>query len=562
MTLKRQQAVADKDVIASYPNIVGGKDLEGDGWIYVPSPRALLDDAFSTLSLKRNLESGALAPHDAPTGVMLGRVAHADAQTVEEALICAERAVPLWAARPLDERVDSFIGRLHDEFAAHADEIVDIMTAEGHSMALARWEVSGMLGSTSSRAREFYRSQLELSNFLDDYGRQVIVRRCADGVVCVNPPANAATASAVLAIASMVAGNSIVIRAPRSGPLGVMYVMRNLVAPILDEIDAPAGILNVVCGSPGEMLDAWIESPRVNDIMYFGSSDAGLEIEQRCVRAGKKPILELAGNDAVVIWRDAHIDYAADALTESFQGSGQLCMIPNQAIVHPAIADELIEKLLEHSQRFMPGYPEDEPTLLSPVLRREKFFAFIEDAVSKGATLIKGGRSMQLDGSHDDFGMFLEPTIIRIDGLEHAREILAVNSETFFPLLPVVVAEHVDDELLMDRFVDYLNSNPYGLRNSVWASEKTVIDRFVRDVRNGGLLKINDSHFGFVAGLPTHGGTGLTGGAFGEANVPVIRTTHLQGVSIAGALTRPRDAAIEEWRHATGRDLASEVEAH
>lgn len=533
--------------IVTYRSYVGGKDLDGDGWVYVPSPRALLDDAFTTLTTKRQLESGTLAPEEAPDGVILARVAVADSQTIDDALASAAAAAAVWGTRPLTHRVDEFVSRMHETFLEHANDIVDRLSAEGHPIELARWELSGILDSTDSRARDFYRSQLHLSEHVDEDGRRLIVRRQPDGVVCVDPPANAATASAVLALCAIIAGNALIVRAPRSGPLGVMYVMRELIAPILDDLEAPAGTLNVLCGNPAEVLSAWLESSRVDDIMYFGSSEAGLAFERKCVDAGKKPILELAGNDVVVVWRDADLDYAAEALTESFHGSGQLCMIPNQVLVHPAVADELIEKTIEKARRFRPGYPDDEQTLLSPVLRREKFFAYIADAVDNGAQVMSGGSALQVDGTKDDAGMFLEPTILRIDGLDRARELQAVRNETFFPLLPLIVATHDDDAMLLDRFLEFVNSNPYGLRNSVWAQHPDVIDRFVSETSNGGLLKINDSHIGHIGGLPTHGGTGLTGGVFGEANVPVIRTTHLQGVAISSRPQRPRDAALSGW---------------
>lgn len=559
--MQHQHADSGTDPIRTYRSYVGSKDLDGEGWVYVVSPRAVLDDAFTTLSTKRHLESGAVSPEDVPAGVVVARVAIADAATTDMALACASGAVPEWAARPLSVRVDEFMSRMHRTFATHADEIVDVLTTEGHPVDLARWQVSGILESTGPRGRDFYRSQLEVSNVRDERGRQLIVRRQPDGVVCVDPPANAALSSAVLAMGAIIAGNAVVIRAPRSGPYGVMYAMRELIAPILDDLEAPAGVLNVLCGPPAPVLDAWLSSPHVNDIMYFGGSQAGLEFEARCVKARKKPILELAGNDVVVVWRDADVDCAAEALTESFQGSGQLCMIPNQALVHPAIAEELIARLVEHTQRFVPGYPEDEATLLSPVLRRDNYFAYMHDALDKGAQLITGGKPVQMDGCEDATGLFLQPTVLRIDGLDRARELDAVRHETFFPLLPIVVADDADDAMLLDEFVAYVNANPYGLRNSVWASDTAVIDRFVNGVRNGGLLKINDSHFGHVAGLPTHGGTGLTGGVFGEANVPVIRTTHLQGVAISPAPRRPRESALAEWTRLKSTELALQTGA-
>jgi acyl-CoA reductase-like NAD-dependent aldehyde dehydrogenase len=115
-----------------------------------------------------------------------------------------------------------------------------------------------------------------------------------------------------------------------------------------------------------------------------------------------------------------------------------------------------------------------------------------------------------------------------------------VREETFFPLLPVVVPDDSDD--LLDRTIRFLNANPYGLRNSLWAADDAVIERFVNEVDGAGLLKVNESHIGFAPALATHGGTGRTGGPYGELHYPILRTTHLQGAAVApfGALS-PED---------------------
>ena len=131
------------------------------------------------------------------------------------------------------------------------------------------------------------------------------MRRQPDGVVCFNPPQNAPAPSAALAVLALMAGNAVVVRAPRSIALSTMYVLRDLVVPLLEELDAPAGTLNVICGSPRQMLDRWLEHPQVNDIFYIGGSEEGLRLQAACIANGKKPILELAGNDGLVVWRDA-----------------------------------------------------------------------------------------------------------------------------------------------------------------------------------------------------------------------------------------------------------------
>lgn len=144
-----------------------------------------------------------------------------------------------------------------------------------------------------------------------------------------------------------------------------------------------------------------------------------------------------------------------------------------------------------------------------------------------------GGRRLEVDGTPSSTGFFVEPSIVRVDGLRGARSLSVVRDETFFPLLPIIVPEagSSDDELLAE-VLGFVNSNAYGLRNSVWSRDPDIVGRFLDGVTNAGNLKINDSHSGFVPFLPNQGGPGLTGGAFGEASHPMLRTTRLQGVSI------------------------------
>lgn len=369
------------------------------------------------------------------------------------------------------------------------------------------------------------------------------MRRQPDGVVAFNPPQNAPAPSAALAVLALMSGNSVVVRAPRSIALSTMWLMRDVVGPLLNEVGAPPGVLNAVCSNPRQTLNRWLEHPLIDDIFYIGGSQEGLRFQEQCVAAGKKPILELAGNDGIVVWEDADIPKAAEAISEAFYGSGQICMVPNYVLAHPGIADRLIAEVAARAAEVRPGYPEDEDVLLSPVRRSERFFSLLQGALGQGAELVTGGRRTEVDGTESETGVFLQPTVLRVDGLVAARSFDVVRHETFFPLLPIVVPEPADDAELLDDFVAFVNDNEYGLRNSLWATSPEVIDSFVQRIVNGGLLKVNDSHIGFLPYLPSHGGTGLTGGVFGEANYPMLKTSHVQGVSIAHGIS-PRDAVF------------------
>ncbi|MDN3297070.1 aldehyde dehydrogenase [Streptomyces ficellus] len=530
------------DPILTYRSYVGGKDIDSDKHVYTVTTRSILDDVFESLTLKRRLEQRRTEPQEAGHRVV-GRVALADDDTVAAASAAAAQAAVEWARVPHARRM-ALGAAVRRRIVEGCDAMVDVLIAEGTPRALAEWQVAGLL-ETFSEETLGWLDELMHREFTHG-SRRLVVRRQPDGVVCVNPPQNAPAASALFGITALMAGNAVVVRAPRSAPLGVMYALREFVVPALEEIGAPAGVLNVVCGRPGPMMRHWLETPHTDDILYIGSTENGLAFQEECVRRGKKPILELAGNDCVVIWRDADLDTAAEALTECFYGSGQICMVPNQVLVHPAVADELLDRLRTAVSRLRPGYPDEDGVLLSPVLRSERFFEFVKDALDHGARVVHGARRLEVDGSPSDTGLFLEPTVLRIDGLTRARDVEAVRCETFFPLLPVVVPEAADDDELLGLFLEYVNSNPYGLRNSVWADDERILARFEQEIVNGGLLKINDSHIGFLPYLPTHGGTGLTGGVFGEANYPMLRTSHLQGVSVARGI-RPHDAVFGSY---------------
>lgn len=534
-----------------YASLIADCEETSEKHVYTVKTSAILDDVFKTLTLKRKLERGTVDPAEAEDFVV-GRCALADDDTIARAARSAAEAAPRWRRVPLERRLG--VGRaIRERLHRHHAHFVDLLIAEGNPRSLAEWQVAGLLEIFSEETLRLCAAQLE--QHIEHGNRRMTLRRVPDGVVAVNPPQNAPASSALFGITPLLAGNTVVVRAPRSAPLGVMYAMRELVAPALAEAGAPPGTLNVFCSRPGPTIKSWLESPYIDDIFFTGGVSTGLQLEQDCVTHGKKPILELAGNDAVLIWRDADLEAACEALVECFFGSGQICMVPNQVLVHPAIADRLLERLRLTTSLIRPGLPEDPGALLSPVLRSERFFRYVQDALEKGAGLVHGARRLETDGTPSDTGLFLEPTVLRVDGLERCREIEAVAEETFFPLLPVIVPEDGTDEDLLNRMLAHVNSNPYGLRNSLWTADPKVADRFVDEVSNGGLLKVNDSHIGFLSYLPTHGGTGRTGGVFGEANYPMLRTTHLQGVSRAEGV-RPREAVFGAYAELAGTDRA------
>jgi acyl-CoA reductase-like NAD-dependent aldehyde dehydrogenase len=515
-----------------YPAYIDGKDVENpEGrYVHTVTARAVLEDTFPALALKRDLDMGRIDARYAGPAVA-GGCALADDAMVTGALEAAGRAAGEWAGVPLATRVEIGV-RIGERLRAYRDRIADVLVAEGQPRSLAGPTMDEYWYADFSRETlTFCAEQMEFVR--DDGTRRSVVRRVPDGVVCVNPPQNAATPNAMFGVAALLAGNAVVVRAARGVPLATTYALREVVVPVLEEFGAPPGTFNVLCGPP--MTRAWLNSPHVNDIVYVGGTEKGLAFEQAAVAAGKKPILELAGNDCCVVWRDADLDGAVAAITENFRQSGQICNIPNQVVAHPEIADELLDRLVRVAAETRPGYPDEEGVVLTPVLMADQFFADVADALGKGAVLAHGGRRLEVDGTPSDTGLFIEPTVLRIDGLATGLTMNAVRDETFSPLLPVVVPHPDTDDAMLDDVLRFVGSNAYGLRNSFWARDERVVERIVREVTDCGVVNVNDSHSAFRPFLPTHGGTGRTGGTFGEANYLMLRTSRLQGVSVVRA---------------------------
>lgn len=508
----------------SYPLYIGGHDVEGTGWTYVLRASAFLRDQDRAFGHKRALELGSECE---PSEDVVARCAWGGDRENVLALEAASAAAADWGQTPLETR-KSMVLDFHHAVAERAEELIDILVAEGHPRRLAQWELSGMLRVCDPPTVDWHMRQLE-SHYECDGRRLTLVRR-PDGVVCINPPQNAGTSSSGFAPLALLAGNAVVMKAPRSCPYGVMFLCREVIAPILEAYGAPPGTLNVVSGDTPRILRRWIASPHVNDIFFIGDSEVGLRIGTDCVAKGKKPILELAGNDGFLVWHDADLDAAATALTECFLGSGQICMVPKYAIVHPAIADEFIDAFLERVAEIRPGYPDEDGGVLSPVLKVDRFFDFLAEAREAGCDVLTGGRRVDVGGEPSVTGAFVEPTVVRVAGLSDARRLSCVREETFFPLVPIVVPRSEEEPGLLDTAIRFMNANEYGLRNSVWARDEDVLDQLARRIVNGGLLKINDSHVAFVSYLATHGGTGRTGGPFGGMNYVPLRTSHPQGI--------------------------------
>jgi len=524
---KERRTLDRRSKLETFTLLVDGKDLDTGNYQYFPYAHKVITDFQTTREVIHGLKSG-----EKPRGYedyVYARYCVNEPDTNLKAVDAAYRASQFFRYFPLAARRRIY-DDMYDLLIKNKEQIIKLLVLEGHPRKLAEWEFSGMAKGCAKETIAFYKDGIRSE--IGKHGKETVYwARKPDGVVCLSPPRNASCSNSFVAALTFLAGNTLIVKPPLRNPISTIYLWKEVVYKALKRNGAPKGTLNIVVGNSEKIMNEWLSSPLVNDIIYFGETEKGLEIGVRAFQNGKKPILELSGNDMLFVWRDARLDQAVASVMDCFLGSTQICMVPKAAIIHAAIYENFEEKLLREVKKLKVGLPSDRETWLSPVAKIAEFFIFLQDAMKNGAELLWGGQRVNYRDVVDQRGTYIRPTLLRILNIDKAMEMKCIKEENFFPLLPLVRVAGASNQEIFEKMIHIAKSNEYGLRTSVWVSSDYYVRKFIRNIDNSGLLRINSRHVDFSPYLATHGGTGKTGGPFGEMNYIWQKTSHLQGIS-------------------------------
>jgi phosphonoacetaldehyde dehydrogenase len=241
-----------------------------------------------------------------------------------------------------------------------------------------------------------------------------------------------------------------------------------MLADTLYEAGLPPEMLSVVTGGPADIGDAMITDPRIDLITFTGSVRVGKYIADK---AGyKRIVLELGGNDPLIVMEDADLDKAAElAVQGATKNSGQRCTAVKRILVVEKIAEEFAALVLAKAKKLRAGDPMDPATDVGTVINERSATLFqnrVTDAVSKGAALLHG---------NDRKGALFPPTVV--DRVPYDCEL--VREETFGPAIPMIRVKDIDDAIRVS------NSTAYGLSSGVCTNRLDYITRFVNELRVG-----------------------------------------------------------------------------
>lgn len=243
---------------------------------------------------------------------------------------------------------------------------------------------------------------------------------------------------------------------------------------LLYEAGLPHYMLSVLLGSPSEVVELLVRDKRVDIVSFTGSVAVGKKIAQT---AGyKKVILELGGNDPLIILEDADMELAVTLAAEgAFRNSGQRCTAVKRILVQKSIKEEFIRLFVHKAKEYTCGDPTDPETRVGTVIN-EQAAIYLEDvvkkAVAKGAKVLLGGKRT---------GALLEPTVIS----DVPRDAQMVVQESFGPLAPILTFKDIDDAISLS------NSTAFGLSSGVVTNNMRHAIRFVKELKMG-TVNINE----------------------------------------------------------------------
>ena len=387
-----------------------------------------------------------IAVNNPATGELLGHVPSLGATETREAINEAQSAQRGWAARTAKER-SGVLRCWFELMMENQDDLARILTAEqGKPLQEAAGEIAygaSFIEWFAEEARRAY-GDITPGHAAD---KRILSIKQPIGVVAAITPWNFPNAMITRKAApAFAAGCAMVLKPASQTPFSALAM-----AVLAEEAGLPAGLFSVVTGSAGKIGEAMTSSPVVKKLTFTGSTGVGAKLYEQCAPTIKKLGLELGGNAPFIVFDDADMDAAVDgAFIAKFRNNGQTCVCANRIFVQAGVYDTFAEKLAAKIADMPVGNGFDEGVIFGPLINEdavEKVVEHIEDAKSKGAKVVLGGKRHELGGT------FFDPTVITgvTDSMAVATE------ETFGPVAPLFKFEKESE------VIEAANATEFGL---------------------------------------------------------------------------------------------------
>lgn len=441
------------------------------------------------------------------TEEVIATVAIGTNEDVDKAVAAAKAAFPSWNARPVEERID-YMEKFYDKLEENKERIIKTIIKELGSSR--QWSEKGQFGLPFSEVRAAI-DEVKKHEFEYMIDTAQIIEE-GYGVVAAITPWNYPLLQIERKIVpAFLAGNTAVLKPASETPLTAQ-----IVADLLDEIDLPKGVFNLVTGKGSTTGDYLAGHEDVDVISFTGSTAVGSKMYEKAADGIKQVVLELGGKSPLIFLEGGDLEAAAkQAFGTVLNNTGQTCTALTRLIVPTDRLEETKEILKEYNENsVVVGDPEDEETMVGPLVsesQRETVLEYIEKGKEEGAEVLFGGN--KIDGK----GFYVEPTVF----VNVKNDMTIAQEEIFGPVLTVLTYDSVEEA------IEIGNDSIYGLSGAVVGPEDEA-KKVARQLRTGNIL-VNGA--GRIPNAPFGGykqsGRGRENGIYGVEDYLEIKAIFL-----------------------------------
>jgi 5-carboxymethyl-2-hydroxymuconic-semialdehyde dehydrogenase len=406
---------------------------------------------------------------------VIGKVAAGNAEDIDAACIAAEAAFAEWRDMPGSERKKV----LHKVADAIVDNARDIALLESYDSGQPLKFMSKAAIRSAANFRFFADmapgardgQSLPADEHMNYSIRQPI------GPVGVITPWNTPFMLSTWKIAPALAAGCTVVHKPAEwSPYTAM-----MLAEIAHDAGLPDGVLNCVQGLGEDAGKTLTEHEAIKAIAFVGESATGSHIMRQGADTLKRVHFELGGKNPVIVFDDADLDRALDAVVFMIYSlNGERCTSSSRLLVQESIQDEFNARLVERIGKLRVGHPLDPETEIGPLIHQrhfEKVCSYFDFAVEDGAKIAAGGSAVEGDGN------FVQPTLFT----GASNEMRIAQQEIFGPVLTAIPFKDEEDALRI------ANDTEYGLAGYVWTSDIGRGHRMARDL-DAGMIWVNSEN--------------------------------------------------------------------
>lgn len=387
---------------------------------------------------------------------IVGWAAAASTSDSERAVTAAQRAFADWAGKTAMERAEAVLA-CFEPLAASAASRAETLTRENGKI-LQESQIDLAVFEARSRAAAALAEDFEPLTTLPAPPFATQIHRVPAGVVTIILPFNWPLAILAASLPyALIAGNTVVVKPPPTAPLAVVQTLEAM-ARVL-----PPGVLNVVTGS-NDAVQPLLTDPRVQHIVFTGSTAGGRSIMSLAAQPLAKVTLELGGNDPAILLDDVELDEATvQAIANAtFMTAGQVCMAIKRLYVPRSRYQAVVDALGSALEGQQVGHGLDPATTMGPLhtaRQREIVQDMLAEARQRGVEVREHGQVDEAAAAAG--GHYLRPALV----LDPAEDLRVVTEEQFGPALPIIPYDDVDS------LVDRLNQEWAGLCSSVWSPD-------------------------------------------------------------------------------------------